>query len=147
MPNKIEFAFKYNADNGVEEFEPINECMRQEIRKHCKDGDYIVAPVTRPSEKKLRTIKQNSALHVWFNMISDHLNANHMYVSNVIKLETEWTPDTVKELLYKPVQKSLINKPSTTEATTVDQSVIVEALHRAFAMSTKTNLPEFPRNR
>lgn len=41
-----------------------------------------------------------------------------------------WTKDSVKEFLWRPIQKAMTGKRSTTEMNTVDPSDIYEVLNR-----------------
>ena len=70
--------------------------------------------------EKQRTLQQNRALHKLFGMISEQLNLAGLDVRMVLKpgIEISWTPDMVKEYLWRPIQKAMLNKTSTTELTT-----------------------------
>ena len=70
-----------------------------------------------PSEKKIirRTDRQNRALHLYFRMIADELNAGGLNVQLVLKqkMDIDWTPELVKEALWRPAQKVIVQKAST----------------------------------
>ena len=68
-------------------------------------------------EKEQRTPKQNNALHQYFEMVAQTLNDAGYTVQLVLneKMDLDWDKDMVKELLWRPAQKALIRKNSTTE--------------------------------
>lgn len=71
-------------------------------------NDYIPKP---------RTLSQNSALHLYFRLLADELNAAGYTVQLVLKekVDLDWTPHSIKELLWRPAQQALFNKTSTTK--------------------------------
>ncbi len=68
-------------------------------------------------EKGVRTIPQNSALHLGLGMIAKALNMAGLDMRKVLKPEIEipWTVQSIKEFLWRPVQKAMTGKKSTTE--------------------------------
>lgn len=83
--------------------------------------------------QKLRTTRQNSALHLMFQQLADELNDRGMYISQVIKFDAKWNGARVKELIWRAVQKKITGKQSTTELTTQEIDEIFEVIHRALA--------------
>lgn len=79
-----------------------------------------------------RTIQQNKALHKFFSMLATELNDAGLDMKKVLKPEVEipWTPATIKEHLWKPVQNAMLLKRSTTEMTTKDVTDVYEVLIR-----------------
>lgn len=63
----------------------------------------------------IRTVLQNRALHKYFSLLADALNAGGYTVATTIKASVIWTPLSVKELIWKPLQEVILNKKSTTE--------------------------------
>jgi len=82
---------------------------------------------------KLRTLKQNRALHKFFSELADELNDRGQYIGKVIKIDAEWNGDRVKELIWREVQKKMTGKTSTTQLTTKEIDEIFGVLHQAFA--------------
>ena len=82
--------------------------------------------------KKQRTLTQNRAIHLYFTHISEELNAAGLDMKKVLKPEIDisWTPQSVKEYLWRPVQKSMVVKKSTTELTSDEVTKIYEVLNR-----------------
>lgn len=64
-----------------------------------------------------RTIPQNNALHLYFQMVADALNDAGYDVRHVVKpdIDIPWTKELVKNHLWRPVQKLAFEKESTTE--------------------------------
>ncbi len=67
-----------------------------------------------------RTNKQNSALHLWFRQVAQALNKEGHTLTTVLGamkkgVELPMTEELVKEVMWRPVQKALYAKHSTTE--------------------------------
>lgn len=86
---------------------------------------------------KKRSSQENKALHVFFQNISFELNRlGREFTFRGIKgmeIETTYTPEIVKEFIWKPLQNALLSKSSTTELTHQDISMIFEILGKWFA--------------
>lgn len=93
-----------------------------------------------------RSSQQNKSLHVLFQNISFELNRLGMeFTYNGIKgieIQTTYTPEIVKEFLWKPLQNALLKKESTTKLTTQDINMIFEILGKYF--SEKGVVIDFP---
>ena len=121
----------------------------------------ILIPLTEEDEKNLaslndgavfevdiketdtRTIQQNRAMHKYFTMVANALNASGQYIPLVIKVETLWTFERVKELLWRPVQKKMLGKKTTTKLTKEEVSQVYEVLNRALGERCGISV-EFP---
>jgi hypothetical protein len=90
--------------------------------------------------KGSRTSKQNSAIHKYLGMLVSQLNASGLDMKKVIKEEVEipWSVDSAKEYLWRPVQKAVVNKDSTTDLDTTEVNKVYEVLSRH--LSTKFNI-------
>lgn len=79
-------------------------------------------------EKQQRTGQQNKALHVDFKLIADALNDAGLDQRKVLKpsISIPWSSTAVKEQLWKPIQKALYGKESTTE---LDKQKEIEHVH------------------
>lgn len=64
-----------------------------------------------------RTSQQNRALHKAFQLLSDELNTKGLDVQKVVKAGYEiwWTPHMVKEIIWRPFQRTKTGKESSTE--------------------------------
>lgn len=83
-------------------------------------------------EHKQRTLLQNNALHLYCKLLSEALNDAGLDMKVVLKPEVEipWSKDSVKEFIWRPVQKAMIKGQSTTEMDTVDPSEIYKVIDR-----------------
>jgi hypothetical protein len=77
-----------------------------------------------------RTGKQNNSVHLFCKKLADELNGKGYYVQVVLKptYELRWDTKTVKEHLWRPIQKALLKKESTTELDTAEVSKVHEQL-------------------
>ncbi|MDF1498765.1 MAG: hypothetical protein P1P85_05460, partial [Patescibacteria group bacterium] len=62
--------------------------------------------------KQTRTSQQNNALHLWFTQLAETLNEKHFDMRTIIRndIDIEWTTYTIKEYLWRPLQKALYGK-------------------------------------
>lgn len=79
-----------------------------------------------------RTVQQNKALHVLFTLLAQELNDRGMDMRKTLKpsVEIPWSPGSVKEYLWRPVQTAQLNKRSTTELTTVEIDQVFDTINR-----------------
>lgn len=93
-----------------------------------------------------RSSQQNRALHLLFQNIAFELNRIGVeFTYNGIKgmeIQTTYTPEIVKEFIWKPLQNALLKKESTTQLTTQDINMIFEILGKWF--SEKGVVIDFP---
>lgn len=79
-----------------------------------------------------RTNQQNKALHVLFELLAQNLNEAGLDMRKTLKpgIEIPWNSTTVKEYLWRPIQKIQLNKGSTTELTTKEIDEIFDTLNK-----------------
>jgi len=79
-----------------------------------------------------RTLTQNRAMHKFFEMLAKDLNTAGLDMKRTLKpsVEIPWTPVTVKEYLWKPIQDAMLEKESTTELSTKEVNEVYETLIR-----------------
>jgi len=95
---------------------------------------------------KQRTATQNDALHKYYELLAKELNDAGWTVQKLLQhtIEIDWTKDTVKELLWRPVQKLLTGKPSTTNLDkTSEIDLVYEHINRYVGETTGIHMP-FP---
>lgn len=92
-----------------------------------------------------RTTQQNKALHVLFQNTADALNDAGLDMRATLKpgIEIPWNAKTVKEYLWRPIQKAQLQKTSTTELNTKDLDVVYDTLNRHLGERFGINI-EFP---
>ena len=83
-------------------------------------------------EAKQRTLTQNRALHQYYTHLAAALNASGYDMRRTLKQDVEipWTPDLVKQWLWKPIQNAMLNKESTTQLTTKEIDEVLDVLTR-----------------
>lgn len=79
-----------------------------------------------------RTNQQNRALHKFCDLLAVALNDAGLDMKTVLKPEVDipWTKESVKIHLWKPIQKVMMDKESTTEMNTADPSKVYDVLMR-----------------
>lgn len=98
-----------------------------------------------PEENKQRTLRQNSSLHLFFEMLAKELNDAGLSVMKTLRHDAEipWCATKVKELLWRPVQIAMLDKESTTELETDEVTKVYEVVNRHLAQNHGVHVP-FP---
>ena len=82
---------------------------------------------------KQRSGLQNSALHKYLTLLANALNESGQELIIIIngkQSEVPWTMETVKDLMWRPIQKAITKQKSSTKCSTTDYLVIYETLNR-----------------
>ena len=95
--------------------------------------------------KNQRTLQQNKALHQYFRLLAEELNNAGYDMKRTLNddVNIPWGGATVKEYLWKPIQKAQLMKSSTTELTTEEIDLVYDTLNRYLAEKTGVHVP-FP---
>ena len=93
-----------------------------------------------------RTTKQNSALHLLYTIIANQLNEmgvefKYFGLKGQV-LEMRYTPDLVKNHIWRPLQIALFDIKSTTKINTIQINEIMDVLIKFFA--ERSIVIEFP---
>ena len=91
-----------------------------------------------------RTGQQNKSLHKYCELLADALNDagyEMKAVLSVKQVDVPWNRDTVKEVLWRPIQEALTGKESTTELDRVEPSQVYEVLNRHIASHFGVSVP------
>lgn len=84
-----------------------------------------------------RTLKQNSALHLFFTMIANELNelgTEFTYLGvKGLNISVMYTPHIVKEFFWKPIQLTLFDIKSTSKLNTDQINKIIDIVCGFFA--------------
>jgi hypothetical protein len=96
-----------------------------------------------------RTLSQNSALHLFFTQLAQELNNHGLDMRHLIRQEVEisWNAYSVKEYLWKPLQKVITGKKSTTKLNKSQEiNIIYDNLNRIIVERSKGQIdfPPFP---
>lgn len=97
------------------------------------------------TETKQRTQSQNKAMHLLFQKLADDLNSLGLEMKVVLKpaYQVWWDKDLVKEHLWKPMQKAILKKESTTELETFEVTKVYEAIAKGLGEKFGVEI-EFP---
>lgn len=92
---------------------------------------------------KRRSIRQNSALHLYLKALAVALNMAGLDQRKVLKpgVEIPWSAESAKEYLWRPIQKAVTGKDSTTEPQTTDYPLICDVLNRHMAEKFGISVP------
>ena len=104
-----------------------------------KDGVYEVTI----NNMDYRTIRQNKALHAYYNLVAAALSSAGLDIKQVIKADVPWTPQSVKELMWRPIQKALLNKKSTTRLKRDEIDRVYDVVNRLLGERFGIHIP-FP---
>ena len=92
-----------------------------------------------------RSDKQNRALHLFYTMLSDELNSAGLDQRVVLKpsIDIPWNLESVKNQLWRPIQKAITGKESTTELTTdeIDKVYAILMKHMNEKFKIECNFP------
>lgn len=94
-------------------------------------------------EAKLRTELQNRSLHKYYSLLAEALNDGGFEMQKVIRqsVEIPWTGTTVKEILWRPLQKAYKLEHSTTRLKTTDIDKIYDLLNKTIGERTGIYVP------
>lgn len=79
-----------------------------------------------------RSSRQNNAMHMWFRQIAEELNDSGQWARHPFSdsFEIPFTDILIKEMLYKPIIRSMYDKTSTGKLTVRELSEAAEVLVR-----------------
>lgn len=86
---------------------------------------------------KTRTQKQNAALHVYLRMLADELNNQGITIQQFFDegYEMPWTPEIVKDNIWRVIQKAVIGEEKTSKAERPDYSKVYDILNKKLSES------------
>lgn len=110
-----------------------------------RENKYVEVEVRRKA--KQRTLTQNRALHLFCGWLAEALNDAGFDMKRTLRHDADipWTQESVKEHLWRPVQKALTEKQSTTEISTTDPTEIHAVLSRHLAQRLGVTCPPWPK--
>lgn len=120
------------------------------ISKICNEPNWpqgnVIITITKTD--KARTLTQNRALHLWFDMLASALNDAGFDQVKVIEImedgiDIPWSKETVKQILYKPILEAMTNKTSTSEMDTIEPGKVYDTLSR-WLVTKGLPAPAFP---
>ena len=95
--------------------------------------------------EKNRTDQQNRALHLYFTLLADALNDAGFDMKKTIRKDVDiaWSGISVKEYLWRPIQKTYLQEKSTTRLKTGDIDKIYDILNKIIGERTGVHI-SFP---
>ena len=134
MPN----YYHLNTDEQVDNF--IKEVSMRRL------GGNRVRVIFENEPPKQRTQTQNRCLHGFLAELAECLNDAGFDMVAVLNdgVSIPWTPESAKEHLWKPIQKAMLDKESTTDADTTDYNKVYEVLTRHLGSKLGIQCPEWP---
>jgi hypothetical protein len=98
-------------------------------------------------EEKSRTKTQNDSIHLYFEHVAQELNDSGNDMRKMLKetIDIPWTKETVKDYLWRTIQKAMLQKDSTTGLTRAEVSKVYDVLNRHLSEKTGVHVP-FPSN-
>jgi hypothetical protein len=111
-------------------------------------GGMVTLEIVITAERS-RTLKQNRSLHKGLDLLCKVLNDAGLEQRKVIEnmkegFDLPWTVVSAKEWLYRPYQKALTGKSSTTELITVEPSFVFDVMCRNLAAELGITPPAWP---
>lgn len=94
-----------------------------------------------------RTIQQNKSIHKYFELLAEELNMAGLDMRIVLKPSYQiwWTPESIKNNIWKPVQEAMYKKQSTTELTRKEVDKVYEQINYIIGEKWGVSVP-FPSN-
>jgi hypothetical protein len=80
-----------------------------------------------------RKLKQNSAMHKYYDLVAKEFNEAGLDIETTLtayKIDIPWTRETVKELMWKPIQNHMLRKSSTTKLNTKQVGEVYEVVNK-----------------
>jgi hypothetical protein len=107
------------------------------------NGEYSIEIKRLP---KSRTSLQNRALHKYCDLVAKELKAKNLTVQEVLShgIERDFNMETVKAVLWKPLQKAVTGEEKTSKATTKYYAKVYKYLshHLSLNFGITTAWPE-----
>jgi hypothetical protein len=118
----------------------IKEQIRRELHPVME-----IFPGSELEIKLKRTPQQNKAFHKGCRLLAAALADAGLDAKKTLKPEVDipWTPEMVKDLLYKPILKAMYGKESTSDMETEEVSEVWKVLNRHLAEKFGVQVP-FP---
>lgn len=83
-------------------------------------------------EKQQRTLSQNKSIHLYCDMLAYELKSVGFDIRKTLRedFQIPWDKDSVKKLMWHPVQKSMFGTTSTAQLTTDQVSKVYEVIRK-----------------
>lgn len=110
-----------------------------------RENKYLEVDIRRKA--KQRTLTQNRCLHLFCEWLAETLNDAGYDMRRTLREDVDlpWSQSSVKEHLWRPIQKAMTDKQSTTEITTVEPTAIHAVLSRHLGQKLGVTCPAWPK--
>lgn len=100
-------------------------------------------PVNREKDEKQRTLLQNRSMHKYFTLVAEKLNEAGLERKITITMgaDVPWSPETIKEVIWRSLQYGQTGKHSTTELTTKEYGEVWETMNRFMGENFNIHVP------
>jgi len=134
------------------ELSPASQNQWDELTKDLASLESHNVKVTLEVSKR-RTLTQNSAIHKYCELLAAALSDSGYDMVRTLRIlrktpdiELQWTMESVKEYLWRPVQVATTEKQSSSKLDRAEVSRVYEELNKYTANKLGVSLP-FPSNR
>ena len=112
-----------NSDKSLEE---AIDLLRQSY------AEYKYLDLDIKVKGKARSGQQNRALHKYFSMLADKLNAAGLDMRKTLREDVDmpWSPDLIKDFMWRPLQKAMFDVDSTAKMKRADYTKVYEVLNK-----------------
>lgn len=99
---------------------------------------------------KPKTDAQRNSAHLWMRQVAEVLNANGVDKRVVIHklatrgIDTQWTGESFKADVYRPIFQKVTAQQSTEEASTTDHDLVYQGLVKWVGQEFGVVLPPWP---
>ena len=94
-----------------------------------------------------RTSTQNKSIHLYLEMVARELQNQGQTMKDVVRLMPEVeiipTKESLKQIVWKPIQEATLGLTSTTELSTADVNTVYDIISMFLAKNFEISLP-FP---
>jgi len=118
---------------------------QRELAKAWNESRYIEVEFRRKA--KQRTLTQNRALHLFCEWLAEALNDAGYDMRRTLRADVDlpWSQASVKDHLWRPIQKAMTDKASTVEITTTEPTDIHAVLSRHLGQKLGIECPPWPK--
>lgn len=118
-----------------------DEITKEEILASFDLFEYEISEIIQ--KRKNRSNQQNKALHLYFTHLAEELNNAGYDMKKTMKVDISWTPHSIKEYIWRPLQETMLGKESTTKLKSGDIDKIYDTINKVIGERTGVYIP-FP---
>lgn len=135
---------EYSGIHHVINSEYTKDRFKQRVDEYYQKHGYVIFMVRTGRQ---RTLTQNRAMHQFFRQLADALNSAGLEQEITLKkgekrgktITVPWTCESVKDVIWKPVQRAMYGKESTSDLERKEcgeiHKVLCARLNEAFSVT------------